>query len=61
MAGLTMPDLGDLQVYGSDAAAIRALAASSPELAENTASRRCLIIAAEIVVGGTRRDVTHRR
>ena len=27
-------DLGDLQVYGSDAAAIRALAASSPELAE---------------------------
>ena len=27
-------DLGDLEVYGSDAAAIRALAASSPEMAE---------------------------
>jgi glycerol-3-phosphate dehydrogenase len=43
-------DLGDLQVYGSDAAGVRALAASSPELAEKL-HPALPYIAAEIVWG----------
>ena len=43
-------DLGDLEVYGSDAAAIRALASSSPELAEKL-HPSLPYIAAEIVWG----------